>query len=212
MNADHLKQMFQSVADALSDQREYLGELDAVAGDGDLGVTMSTGFTAVAQEFSDSEEDDIGKVLLAAAQTLNRTSPSTIGTLFATALLRAGKQAMGRTEVTALDWADLIEAARQGIEARGKAKQGDKTVLDALVPAEEAWKRIAASGGSLSECAKAALEAAREGVEATRALTPKIGRASWLKEQSTGQPDPGAAALVVILAGVVGYLDKEDII
>ncbi len=209
LNAEQLKEIFQAIAEAISKQREQLGELDAVAGDGDLGVTLSAGFAAVAEELATCEETDVGRVLLLAAQALNRAAPSTFGTLLATGLLRAAKQALGKMEVTALDWANMIEAARRGIEERGKAQQGDKTILDALIPAEEAWRSEAASGGSLGECAKAALEAAREGVERTRAMTPKVGRASWLKEKSVGHPDPGASALVVILEAVVHYLSSS---
>jgi len=206
LNAEQLKRMFQTIAEAIDRQKEYLGELDAVAGDGDLGVTLSAGFAGVAEGLAPCEETDIGKVLLLAAQALSRAAPSTFGTLLATGILRAAKQALGKCKVTASDWASMIEAARRGIEERGKAQQGDKTVLDALIPAEEAWKSRAVSGGSFLECAKAALEAARKGVERTCAMTPKAGRASWLKEKSIGHPDPGASALVIVLEAILNYL------
>lgn len=209
IEAEQIKQVFHIIADVINIRKQELGELDAIAGDGDLGVTLSIGFTAVAQKLSACEEADVGKILLIAAQALAQAAPSTLGTLLAMGLLRAARMAIGKVKLTPLEAAELIEAARQEIEWRGKAQQGDKTLLDALIPAERAWKEAAVSGCSFSECAKASLEAARKGCEATRNMIPKVGRASWLKERSLGHLDAGAAALVTILEAITKYFECE---
>jgi dihydroxyacetone kinase-like protein len=208
LSAAQVKGIFRAIGEAIERQKEWLSELDAAAGDGDLGVTLSKGFSAVTQELTAHEEQDVGRLLLLAAQALNRAAPSSLGTLLATGLLRAAKQALGKHEITALDAAALLEAARQGIEERGQAQPGDKTILDAWVPAEKAWREWAASRGSLVECAQAARAASREGAERTREMAPKLGRASWLKEKSIGHPDPGASAFVVILEAIADYLNS----
>ncbi len=168
--------------------------LDAVAGDGDLGLTLRDGFRAAAQSFAEGPEDDIGAGLRAAALAFNRVAPSTLGTLITGALLEAGRVSAGAATLEPAAVADMLRAAVDAIARRGKAERGDKTILDALGPAGDAFASAVEGGATLAEGAKAAWSAASAGAEATGGLEPRAGRARWMAERSAGHPDGGAVA------------------
>jgi dihydroxyacetone kinase-like protein len=119
--------------------------------------------------------------------------------LFASAFLDAGKAVAGKTELTTQDMVVLLSAAIEGVQRRGKAKPGDKTMLDALVPARDSAQKAADKGLPIGELFDQAAAAASGGVEATRAMKSVQGRARWLQERSIGQIDPGAEAVAVLL-------------
>jgi phosphoenolpyruvate---glycerone phosphotransferase subunit DhaL len=121
-----------------------------------------------------------------------RTVPSTMGTLIASAFLKAGKGASGKTELTAEDLADFAENFYRGIMERGKAQRGNRTIVDSLAPAADALRKAAEEGLPLSECCKRALKGAEEGVEATKSMLPSFGRAVYFGEKALGRPDQGA--------------------
>jgi dihydroxyacetone kinase len=186
--------------------RERLNDLDAAMGDGDTGISVSKGGAALA-EFSNAnplnDGDDIGKYLANAGMALNRAAPSTMGTLLATALMRMGKEAKGASSLDATLLARMLAAADTGIQERGKAKPGDKTIVDALHPAAEAFAAAVERGEDLSQAARAMLEAARRGCEAATPLRSNVGRASWVGERTAGKPDPGAVLCVEILEALL---------
>ena len=134
----------------------------------------------------------------------NKVGPSTMGTLLATALMRAGKVVMGKAELAPSDLVAMLQAAEVGMQERGKAQLGDKTILDALHPANEAFAAAIAAGEPVEAAGKKALAAAEAGRDAVTPRRSQIGRASWVGERTEGQIDPGCAALVVILAALVG--------
>jgi dihydroxyacetone kinase len=126
-----------------------------------------------------------------------------MGTLLATALMRAGKEVMGKNELSSQDLVAMFKAAALGMQERGKAKPGDKTIMDALHPAYEAFAAAVEQGDSLGEAGAKALAAAEAGRDRVTPWRSKIGRASWVGERTEGQVDPGCEALVVMLKAVI---------
>ena len=184
-------------------QEEYLTSLDQQMGDGDLGITLSKIGVAL-QEYvaATPVEGDIGKWLGKAGAVANKAGSSSFGTLLATALMRGGKVVAGKSELTAADLAAMFAAADAGVQERGKAQLGDKTVVDALHPAAEAFAGAIDSGLPLAAAAASALAAAEAGRDLVTPLRSKIGRASWVGERTEGKVDAGCEALVVMLAAV----------
>lgn len=182
----------------------YLTELDQQMGDGDLGITLSK-IGAALVEFVDSTpvDGDLGKFLGKAGAAANRAGSSSFGTLLATAFMRAGKTLGAKDEVTAAELAAMFAAADAGVQERGKAQLGDKTVVDALHPASEAFGAALRAGQSAREAGLAALAAAEAGRDAVTPLRSKIGRASWVGERTEGKVDAGCEALVVMLGAVL---------
>ena len=183
----------------LAGQSEYLTQLDQAIGDGDMGITMGRIGMALLGYVEQTEVDDIGKYLAQAGMTANRAGPSTMGTLFSTALMRAGKAVRGKTELSADDLAQMFQAADEGVAERGKANLGDKTVRDALSPAAEAFAAAIADGRTTAEAASAALVAAEAGRDRVTPQRSKVGRAGWVGERTEGQVDPGCEMLVLLL-------------
>jgi dihydroxyacetone kinase-like protein len=187
----------------------YLCELDGAMGDGDLGLTMAEGFRQVAYMLTASLETDVGKLLQLAGITLSQVVPSTMGTLLATALLRAGREAKGLSAVELPDVIRLARAAIAGIEERGKARQGEKTILDAFIPAAEALENSLTQQYSLREAFKAAYEAARRGAEHTKALPSVHGRGAWYGQGTLGKQDPGATAGMLLWKAATDWISQK---
>jgi phosphoenolpyruvate---glycerone phosphotransferase subunit DhaL len=170
--------------------------LDAALGDGDLGVTVKMGFQAireVCQKSDQSQTSDIGSLLSASGKAFMNANASTMGTLMGTAWVRAGKVVELRTAITQEDAVKMCRAAAEGIQRRGKAQLGDKTILDAIFPACDALAKGVEDGKSCAEAFALAAEAAERGVAETTPLQSRVSRASWLQERSKGLPDPGAS-------------------
>jgi dihydroxyacetone kinase len=192
------------VCATLKTQADALTSLDQAVGDGDMGYTLGKIADALAGYATSAPATDLGKFLGGAGMLANKAGPSTMGTLLATALMRAGKTALGKSELTPADLALMLQAAEQGIQERGKAQLGDKTILDALHPAVEAFGAAITAGEPLNVAGAQALAAAETGRDAVTPLRSKMGRASWVGERTEGRVDPGCAALVVILAALAG--------
>ena len=192
------------LAAEVAKQKKWLIELDSKIGDGDLGLTMERGFTALAEESSKYVGEDIGKFLIKAGLVFNKVAPSTMGTLMSTAIMRMGRTWNGKTELTPRDIVAGFEAAVVGIKERGKSELGDKTVLDALVPAVDALQAGLVGGKDLPGALRDAYQAALQGFEHTKELQSKVGRASWFQEGSIGNPDPGAGLITIIFSVLAG--------
>ena len=189
---------------ALHSEAERLTFLDQAMGDGDLGITLGKIASALTEYAETASVSDVGKFLGGAGIAANRAGSSTMGTLLATALMRAGKVVGGKAEVSGADLVAMFKAADAGMQERGKAKPGDKTVLDALHPASEAFAAARALGKPLAEAGILALRAAEDGRDRVTPLRSRVGRASWVGERTEGQVDPGCAAFVIILKALVG--------
>jgi dihydroxyacetone kinase len=192
------------VASALETERESLQLLDQASGDGDLGITAGKIAAALRDYGNLPPGDDLGKYLTAAGMAINKAASSTMGTLLATALMRAGKEAKGLSQLAPTDLSALLTAADLGIQERGKAQPGDKTIVDALHPAAEAFSAAIKAGKPLRDAMIEVVAAAEAGRDAVTALRSRIGRASWQGERTEGQVDPGCAALVIILKDIQG--------
>ena len=182
----------------LVDQADYLTKLDQAIGDGDMGITMGRIGAALLTYVEENEITDIGQYLAKAGMTANKAGPSTMGTLFSTALMRAGKAARGKTELTSTDLADMYVAADEGIAERGKANLGDKTIRDALTPSQEAFTAAITEGATPGEAIALAIDAAKSGRDSVTPQRSKIGRAGWVGERTEGQIDPGCEMLVLL--------------
>ena len=190
----------QRVGAELVAQEETLTALDQAMGDGDLGITLSKIGVAL-QEYAAATpvDGDLGKWLGRAGMTANRVGSSSFGTLLATALMRGGKVATGKATLSGAELAEMFLAADAGIQERGKAQPGDKTVIDAVHPAAEAFAAAIDAGESVRAAGQAALAAAEGGRDSVTPLRSKIGRASWVGERTEGKVDAGCEAFVVML-------------
>lgn len=180
-------------SDIMAENKEYLIELDAASGDGDLGLTMTKGFAAGAEAVNQSQEADLGKLLFQVGSAIGKAAPSTMGTLMASGFLKSAKAFKGKTELTAEDYAAMGEYYYAGLQERGKATPGERTILDSLKPAADAL-RAAVDGGetNLKALADCAYAAALEGVEATKDMVPQHGKAVVHRAKLAGVPDQGA--------------------
>ena len=192
LSAERLRAAFRTIATDMKARSEELRELDAACGDGDLGITVTKGFTAIEETLSRLEGESPSRSLKSLGITFNNAAASTFGVFFATAFMHAGKSVEGADEITEEGFCAMLASAAEGIATRGRAKVGDKTILDALVPAHRAAQEAVDSGGTWPEVLAAAAGAAREGAERTRGLEPKHGRARWLGDQAKETQDAGA--------------------
>ena len=173
-------------------------------GDGDTGVSVGKGARGVLEyTAANPVGEDLGKWLAAVGMTYNRVAPSTMGALVATALMRAGKEALGVQNVDDATLARMLMAASLGVQERGKAKPGDKTLVDALHPAAEAFLSAIESGDSPEVAGRAMLIAARQGRDEATPLRSMIGRANWVGG-TEGKLDPGTVLVVSIIEALVG--------
>lgn len=182
----------------VAEQRDYLVDLDRAIGDGDHGENMDRGFKAAVETLGQAEPASVAEVLKTVAKTLMSTVGGAAGPLYGTAFLRASKAA-GDGELDAAGVAAIIEGALGGIQARGKATTGEKTMVDAWTPALDAARAAAESGADAVATLQAAATAAEAGAAATEPLRATKGRASYLGERSIGHLDPGAVSTSLIL-------------
>ncbi len=204
--------MFVGIAAAIEAEKGRLSELDGVIGDADHGVTMSIGFSAVNEALSrlDHGSADPATVLTTSAKAFLNAVGATSGPLYATAFIRAAAAIKGRAVLDRDAAVDMVTAMVKGIRDRGKADRGDKTMIDAWLPAAEAAEAARLAGRDLSECLDAALFAAQAGAEATKSMVASKGRASRLGERAIGHMDPGAASAVVILGAIERTLGRRS--
>lgn len=193
----------QRASNALKNESDYINSLDQSMGDGDTGITLNKVADALLDYVKNNPIVDVGKFLMSAGMATNKAAPSTLGTLTATALMRAGKLVKGKSEITSEELALMFKAAVEEIQQRGKAQLGDKTIVDAIHPASEAFAGAVEEDDTLSEAGNKAVMAAEAGRDRVTPLRSKIGRASWVGERTEGKLDPGCAALVVVLKALV---------
>ena len=203
-DSPRLVAMFNAIADAMSADKDRLCALDGVIGDADHGIAMELGFNAVQQALSQidaSAAEPTAVFNLAAKSFLNAVGASS-GPLYATAFMRAGAIVKGKQQLSDGDIVAIIQAMAKGIQDRGKAEPGEKTMVDVWHPASLAIGSAFSTGRSLVDCLDAALSAANAGAEATKSMIAAKGRAARLGERSLGHMDPGAASAVIIIAAM----------
>ena len=198
LGADWALDWIERARAVVSANRIELIELDRAIGDGDHGENMDRGFTAVGAKLAGATPSAPGEVLKTVATTLMSTVGGAAGPLYGTAFLRGSKLADGSLDAAGV--ADVLEAALEGIQARGKAEPGEKTMVDAWLPAAQAARSAAESGAGPVEALRAAADAAAAGSDATIPMVARKGRASYLGERSAGHRDPGAQSSALLLA------------
>ena len=198
--------ILKEVAADVRDHVEELRELDAVSGDGDMGITIELGSGAISAYFKDTEENDVGKMLAECGMNINRASPSTFGTLLASAFLGAGQAVRGKDIIDTNDLLLMGSGAIDGIKKRGKAEVGDKTMLDSLVPAVEAFRKTLEQNSDVPQAIKAAVEAAEAGMQATVNMRAKHGRASRHRQGEVKVRDAGATAIYYLIESFTRHL------
>ena len=210
MSASEVRTAFRAIATLMDQNRERLCQLDGELGDGDLGLTMSKGFGAVAKQLDNLETADIGRQFEAAAEVLGDTVASTMGTLLAAGFAEAAKFCTGKSSLSLPEMATMAQSMADGIARRGKAKAGDKTILDALLPAAEALKCAGDNGASLAQGLQLGCEAAEQGARESAALQSRPGRAARYLERSKGKQDAGAVAGAIIYAGLASVVGSSS--
>jgi phosphoenolpyruvate---glycerone phosphotransferase subunit DhaL len=188
-----------TIATVAVDNEKYFGDLDAVVGDGDFGYSMARGFELVLSGWDDFDRADIGTFLKKVAVVITSRIGGTSGPIWGTAFLRAGATAGSAVQLEPAQVVAMLRAAAEGIKARGKSDVGDKTLLDALVPAVDVIEEHVGSGDEAAATLRAAAVVARERAEATRSMQAMRGRASYTGERSIGTLDAGAVAVAVML-------------
>jgi dihydroxyacetone kinase/dihydroxyacetone kinase-like protein len=196
---DQVNLVVRTIAQTAVDNERYFGDLDAVVGDGDFGYSMARGFEQVLAGFDDFDRSDIGTFLKKVAVTITGRIGGTSGPIWGTAFLRAGAMAAGKMALDPADVVAMLRAAVEGIKQRGQAELGDKTLLDALVPATDALERELDAGNGSTAAIQAASGAARAAAEATKDMVARRGRAAYTGERSRGSVDAGATAVAVML-------------
>ena len=206
LGATDISSVLVLLADDLEARSEELRQLDATIGDGDLGITIQLGSQAMRQFLGSSTETDVGQLLARCGMSINKASPSTFGTLLASAYMAAGKAVRGKESISIADLVSMGEAAVEGIKKRGHAEVGEKTMLDCLIPAVDAFKSQIESGSNATIALQAAVEAAERGLQSTVNMVSKPGRASWHRENTVGVQDAGATATYYMIESLARHL------
>lgn len=198
-------ELITTVATALVAQRDTLNRLDGVAGDGDLGVTVTLAADAVAAIAVGLRGVSTPEALRLIGTEIAARAPSTAGTLVAFAFLAAGRVGVvdAATGVAAITY---LEAAALSIEERGRVAVGDRTMVDALRPAVDAFRSAIERGEPVEEAARAAATAADQGAALTASITPTVGRAAWLPERARGHEDAGARLVAIAFEAAATHL------
>lgn len=207
LDAAWARRWIELAAADIAEQRDYLVDLDRAIGDGDHGENMDRGFKAAVDALGPAQPASVAEVLKTVAKTLMSTVGGAAGPLYGTAFLRASKAA-GDGELDGAGIAAVIAGALDGIQARGKATTGEKTMVDAWTPALEAARAAAESGSDPAAVLEAAATAAEAGAAATEPMRATKGRASYLGERSIGHLDPGAVSTSLILRAAVRAADE----
>lgn len=199
-------QWLQAIASVIEQNKDYLTELDAAIGDADHGINLHRGFQKVLTQLPQVEDKDIGSILKTISMTLISSVGGASGPLYGTFFLRASTEATGKEELTEAELARLLQAGVAGIVQRGKANLGDKTMLDTLAPAVDAFTEAVIQQSTTVEALIKSVRAAEIGMKETIPLVAKKGRASYLGERSAGHQDPGATSSYLILRALLETL------
>ncbi len=190
------------MADIIIENEKPFCELDSAAGDGDFGMSVAKGFKVLKSEWNALDRADIGSFLRDCSQIITEHCGGASGPIWGSAFRAAGKNAAGKALVDLGEFASLMQAAVEGIQKRGGAKLGDKTLLDALIPTVESLSASARAGLQIEAAFEKAAAAAREGAEKTPEYSASKGRASYVGDRSLSHPDAGAMALGIIFTQI----------
>ena len=196
-----------TVVDTIIENERYFCQLDSAAGDGDMGSSLAKGFRSLRTGWDALRKDDIGVFMIDCSKIILQNGGGASGPICGTAFRQAGRYAKGKDHMNLREVSEFFQAMVEGVQAVGRAKLGDKTLLDALIPAAESLKASASEEKDFREALKRSVEAAEKGAESTKEITATKGRASYLGDRSIGLCDAGAKAVAVILKEVVRELE-----
>lgn len=200
--------IFSEISLIIDENKDYLCELDGAIGDGDIGLTMSRGFQSVKDYMADEEFAEVGSLLFRSGMRFAESAPSTMGTLLASGLIKAGKASKGKKELNLQDFYEVLKEIEVGIMERGNAKVGDKTILDSLSPATASLEYSINNNVAMNEAFENAYKAAVKGMNDTVNMQSKHGRAGRYLEKSIGKIDPGATVGALFYKGIHEYVNK----
>ena len=202
MTSEQVRDWIRRFAEAVSEHRTELVRLDTAIGDGDHGTNMDRGMKKAVEKLDSTDGGDIGADLKAVGMALVSSVGGAAGPLYGTVFLQMGSASAGKDELDLDGWTAAVEAGVNGLKARGKAEPGDKTMIDAWLPALEALRE----GGELGEALERSAAAAEEGMKATTPMEARKGRASYLGPRSVGHQDPGATSTYLLLRAAADTL------
>ncbi len=197
-----LLQILENISDQIIKNKTFLNDLDTAIGDGDHGINMARGFTAVKEKLKGLEDSDLTAILNTVAMTLISVVGGASGPLYGTAFMKSAAAVKGKSELDKEGFLDILQASIDGIQMRGKAVAGEKTMLDSLIPACAAYEKAINAKAIGSEALEKAMLAAKQGVEYTKTIKATKGRASYLGDRSIGHADPGATSAAIILEAI----------
>ena len=203
ISALDVKKVIAKLCDVVIENEVYFCELDSAAGDGDFGMSLSKGFKEVKKEIDEIDTTDVSQFVRGCAMIITEYCGGASGPIWGSAFRAAALSVKGQETITEKEVPVMLKAAIEGIQKRGGAKLGDKTLLDALIPAQEAMEAAIAEGKSFKEAVEAAAQSAEEGAEKTKKIVANKGRASYLGDRSIDWPDAGAVAIGVIFRNFV---------
>ena len=204
-----LAALFAAWSKTMAAHKDELIALDSVMGDGDLGLTMAAAFSAAAKEVTAATDEEIGLVIMKAGMAMAKAAPSTMGTLVGTGYMRGGKALKGKALIAVPELAAFFRAFVEGLMERGKAKPGEKTIIDSLYPVALALESAATTGTVLSAAATAMAAAAADGLEKTKTMVAQHGRAAYYQEKSRDKQDPGATVGCLIATTLADFIRGE---
>jgi dihydroxyacetone kinase-like protein len=194
-----LLRALESMCDTIEDEKDYLSDLDGAIGDGDHGVNMAKCFREVKKKLAASSAEDVGALFKDVGMVVLNSVGGAMGALYGTFFLKLSQESAGKSEVNLSDLVAMFQTGEQGILDIGKANPGDKTLIDTLSPAVRAIEAAEKEGKTLAEALANFKQAAKKGMESTRDLLAKMGRASRLGERTIGHQDAGATSCYFIL-------------
>ncbi len=208
VTTEDTRRWLQLSAQVLHENSELLTQLDSAIGDADHGTNMDRGFKAVSEKLTGMSDADIATLLKTTGTTLISTVGGASGPLYGTAFLRMATVASGKQELDSAAFISMLEAAIEGIKMRGKAQPGEKTMLDALVPALEAARKAQEEQPDLRQVLQRCSTAAEAGMKNTIPMLATKGRASYLGERSVGHQDPGATSSWLLLKALADTCNR----
>ena len=206
MDRNFIIRWIEIAAEDIKKNKDMLTFLDTAIGDADHGINMDRGFTLAVNMLAASIDDDIGKLLKSVGMVLLSSIGGASGPLYGTFFMRAGDAIKDKTSISHDDIITLMDAGINGIIYRGKTQLGDKTMVDALVPANNVIRNSLEQGKNLEETMQNATTEAEKGMKKTIPMIAKKGRASYLGERSFGHQDPGATSAFIIVKAMLKAL------
>ena len=194
-----VERTIKATASTVLRNEQHFSELDALAGDGDFGASLAAGFRVIEADLPTIDKSNIGAFLLKLSMIISKHVGGSSGPLWGTAFMRAGMLCKDKNTITLEDLEKIVQAAIDGIQQRGGALPGDKTLIDSLIPVRDAIAKHAHGDGDNNAALRDATKAAEDAAETAKAWVAKRGRQQFTGDRSSGTPDPGMVAVAIIL-------------